>query len=93
MQQSDAVVAFKLPDLLAHRRGIHREEKSLSWTFVSPAAILTPGERTGRFRLGCDEVLMNGDKPGNISVDDLAVAIVDELEKPAHIRQRFTLAY
>ncbi|MBW8830792.1 MAG: NAD(P)-dependent oxidoreductase [Burkholderiales bacterium] len=69
------------------------EEKALAWTFVSPAPLLAPGERTGRFRLGRDEVLMNGDMPGNISVEDLAVAIVDELEKPAHIRQRFTVAY
>jgi putative NADH-flavin reductase len=70
-----------------------RDEKALAWTFVSPAPILTPGLRTGRFRLGGDEVLMDGDKPGQISVEDLAVAIVDELEKSAHVRQRFTLAY
>lgn len=72
---------------------IFNEEKSLAWTFVSPAPILVPGQRTGRFRLGGDQVLMDGDKPGSISVNDLAVAIVDELEKPAHVRQRFTLAY
>lgn len=72
---------------------IFRDEPALAWSFVSPAPILAPGQRTGRFRLGGDEVLMNGDKPGNISVEDLAVAIVDELEKPEHVRQRFTLAY
>ncbi|WP_280152625.1 NAD(P)-dependent oxidoreductase [Piscinibacter sp. XHJ-5] len=70
-----------------------REEQALDWTFVSPAPLLQPGPRTGRFRLGGDEVLMDGAQPGRISVDDLAVAIVDELEKPRHVRQRFTLAY
>jgi len=69
------------------------EERSLDWTFVSPAPLLQPGPRTGRFRLGGDQVLMDGDKPGSISVDDLAVAIVDELEKPRHVQRRFTLAY
>ncbi|HEY2926134.1 NAD(P)-dependent oxidoreductase [Piscinibacter sp.] len=70
-----------------------RDEATLDWSFISPAPILAPGQRTGRFRLGGDRVLMNGDKPGNISVEDLAVAIVDELETPRHLRQRFTLAY
>ena len=70
-----------------------RAEAALDWSFVSPAPLLAPGQRTGRFRLGGDEVLMNGAQPGNISVEDLAVAIVDELETPRHLRQRFTLAY
>jgi putative NADH-flavin reductase len=73
-----------------------REETALDWSFVSPAPMLAPGERTGRFRLGGDQVLMDSQdpsQPGRISVQDLAVAIVDELEKPAHARRRFTLAY
>lgn len=70
-----------------------RDEDRIDWTFVSPAPLLAPGERTGRFRLGGDEVLMDGAAPGRISVQDLAVAIVDELETPRHVRQRFTLAY
>lgn len=72
---------------------IFRDESQLAWSFVSPAPLLVPGQRTGSFRLGGDQVLMDGNKPGSISVDDLAVAIMDELEKPAHVRQRFTLAY
>ena len=70
-----------------------REEAQLEWTFLSPAALLVPGPRTGKFRLGRDELLMNGDEPGRISVADLAVALIDETERPQHIRQRFTLAY
>ena len=69
------------------------EERALDWTYVSPAPLLQPGPRTGQFRLGGDQVLMDGDQPGRISVDDLAVAIVDELETPRHVRRRFTLAY
>jgi putative NADH-flavin reductase len=69
------------------------QERSLDWTVVSPAALLQPGPRTGKFRLGGDSVLMDGDRPGRISVDDLAVAIVDELETARHVRRRFTAAY
>ncbi len=70
-----------------------RSETALDWTFLSPAAMLQPGERKGRFRIGADDLLMDGDKPGSISVQDLAVAIVDEIEQPRHVRQRFTVAY
>ena len=70
-----------------------REESELDWSFVSPPALLQPGERSGRFRLGGDQLLMTGEAPAGISVADLAVAIVDELEHPQHIRQRFTVGY
>jgi hypothetical protein len=80
---------------LAAREALNliRQEGALDWTFVSPAVFLEPGERTGRFRLGGDEVLMNGDQPARLSVADLAVAIVDEIEKPQHLQQRFTAGY
>ena len=70
-----------------------RDEQELEWTFLSPAALLQPGPRTGQFRLGGEQLLMNGNAPGQISVADLAVALLDETEQPQHIRQRFTLAY
>jgi len=71
-----------------------RDETALDWTFLSPAAMLKPGERTGAFRIGADELLMDGDgNPAAISVQDLAVAIVDEIENPKHVRRRFTVAY
>ena len=69
-----------------------RENVTLAWTFLSPAAFLAPGERTGKYRLGGEELLMVGEKPAGISVSDLAVAIVDELEQPRHVRARFTVA-
>ncbi|WP_311221382.1 MULTISPECIES: NAD(P)-dependent oxidoreductase [unclassified Acidovorax] len=70
-----------------------REQKDLEWTFLSPPILLQPGERTGRYRLGTEAPLMNGDQPGSISVADLAVALVDEVEVPSHVRQRFTVAH
>lgn len=80
---------------LAAREALNRlrKEDSLEWSFISPAAHLVPGERTGKFRFGKDEMLMSGDEPGSISTADLAVAIVNEVELPQHIRQRFTAAY
>lgn len=69
-----------------------RDETALEWTFLSPPAMLSPGERSGRYRLGEDQLLMDGDKPAGISVADLAVALVDELEQRRHVRRRFTVA-
>lgn len=68
-------------------------EQDLAWSFISPPALLQPGERTGQFRIGGEQLLMNGDAPAQISVADLAVAIIDELERPQHLRQRFTVGY
>ncbi|MCV9909665.1 NAD(P)-dependent oxidoreductase [Brucella sp. HL-2] len=70
-----------------------REEKDLDWTFVSPAIILQPGERTGKYRLGADEPVFDDKGESKISVEDLAVAIVDEAEQGKQIRKRFTAAY
>jgi putative NADH-flavin reductase len=70
-----------------------RDEEELQWTFLSPAALLQPGPRTGQFRIGGEQLLMDGDAPAHISVADLAVALLDEAEQPQHIRQRFTVAY
>ena len=69
-----------------------RENLTLEWTFVSPPALLVPGDRSGRYRLGGDDLLMAEDKPADITVPDLAVAIVDEVEQPRHTRKRFTVA-
>ena len=67
-------------------------EAALDWAFVSPPALLAPGERSGAYRLGGDELLMQGAEPAGLSVADLAVAIVDELEQRRHVRRRFTVA-
>ncbi|NHZ63017.1 NAD(P)-dependent oxidoreductase [Massilia genomosp. 1] len=70
-----------------------RDEASLDWTMLSPAAMISPGERSGVFRLGGDQLLVDGAGNSAISVEDYAVAMIDELEQPAHRRQRFTAAY
>jgi len=69
-----------------------RQDNTLNWTLVSPPAMLQPGQRTGAYRLGQEQLLMNGEQPAGISVQDFAVAVVDELESPKHLRQRFTVA-
>jgi hypothetical protein len=65
----------------------------VDWSFISPGALLAPGERTGRYRLGGDELLVDGDGRSHISMEDFSVAILDEVENPKHLRQRFTAAY
>ncbi len=65
----------------------------LNWTFVSPAALLQPGERTGHYRTGGDQLLKDAAGNSQISVADFAVAMLDELERNAHPRQRMTAAY
>jgi putative NADH-flavin reductase len=67
-------------------------ETELDWTFLSPSALFVEGERTGKFRLGKD-ALLTSDKGSSISFEDYAIALVDEIEKPAHSRQRFTVGY
>ena len=68
-------------------------EKGVDWVFFSPAGILEPGLRTGKFRLGKDDIIVNETGVSKISVQDYAVAMIDELEKPAHHRERFTIGY
>jgi uncharacterized protein len=67
-------------------------DQTLEWSFLSPPAQLEPGARSGRYRIGADDLLMAGEQPAGITVADLAVAIVDELERPQHVRRRFTVA-
>jgi len=68
-------------------------EKAIDWIFFSPARNIAPGERTGKFRLGKDDLIVDKDGNSNISVEDYAVAMVDELETPAHHNERFTIGY
>jgi uncharacterized protein len=70
-----------------------RKETDLEWSFLSPSADVFPGQRTGKFRLGADQLLTNAQGESRISVEDYAIAMIDEVEKPKHIRQRFTVGY
>lgn len=81
--------ALKGADFLA----LLRDVPDIDWTFLSPSALLVPGQRTGKFRLGGDELLVDDTGNSTISFEDLAVAMVDELERPARSRSRFTAGY
>ncbi len=80
-----ALAGVYLNDLMA--------ENKIDWVFFSPAGDLHPGSRTGKFRLGKDDLIVDEAGESKISVQDYAVAMIDELEKPAHHRQRFTIGY
>lgn len=70
-----------------------RQEKELDWTFLSPSAMIDFGSRTGKFRLGTDQLLVDAEGKSFISFEDFAVAMADEIERPAHRRARFTVGY
>jgi putative NADH-flavin reductase len=70
-----------------------RGEAELNWTMLSPAAMIAPGPRTGKYRFGLNQLLLDAEGNSQISVEDYALAMVDELEHPKHPQQRFTLAY
>jgi len=79
---------------LAHRDVLAILKASdLEWTYLSPAAFIQPGERTGKFRLGGKQLVTDEKGESRISAEDYAVALVDELESPKHVRQQFTLGY
>ncbi|MBN9165229.1 MAG: 3-beta hydroxysteroid dehydrogenase [Myxococcales bacterium 68-20] len=69
-----------------------KAEEDLNWTYLSPSALFVAGERTGRFRLGTDQLLV-GPNGSSISFEDYAIALVDEIEAPRHERRRFTVGY
>lgn len=70
-----------------------KQQDDLDWTVLSPAMVIEPGERTGTFRLGTDQVVADENGDSKISTADYAVAMIDELERSTHIKERFTLAY
>lgn len=70
-----------------------RGEAELDWVFVTPAKMLAPGTRTGAYRVGGDQLMTDGKGESHISLEDYAVAMIDEVERPEHHRQRFSVAY
>jgi putative NADH-flavin reductase len=82
------------PIALAHRDALQILQASqLDWTSLCPAAFFEPGQRTGVFRLGKDNLVANEKGESRISMEDYALAMVDELENHAHPRQRFSVGY
>jgi putative NADH-flavin reductase len=82
-------IAMACVDQLA----VCRADSRVDWTYVSPPALLVPGERTGRYRLGGDELLVDTEGRSVISVQDFAVVLLDEAERRRHLRTRITAAY
>lgn len=83
-----------LPIATSHEKVLRLLEKSdINWTYFSPAAFFEPGTRTGKFRLGGNQLISDAQGNSRISMEDYAIALVDELEKPAHQRARFTIGY
>ncbi|WP_129668051.1 NAD(P)-dependent oxidoreductase [Phytoactinopolyspora endophytica] len=70
-----------------------RTETTVDWAYLSPPAMLEPGERTGHYRTGTDELLFDTDGTSRISMEDFAIALLDEAERPKHHRSRFTVGY
>ena len=70
-----------------------KREPELDWSYLAPSANMKSGQRTGKFRLGGDQLLTDANGQSHISVQDFAVAMIDELERPAHIRRRYTVGY
>lgn len=84
------------PGALAHREGLavyRQSTSSVNWTYFSPANFIAPGERTGMYRLGTEQLVVNDKGESRISAEDYAVALLDEIETPRFARQRFTAAY
>jgi putative NADH-flavin reductase len=83
-----------VPIATSHEKALKLlQSSSIDWTYFSPAAFFAPGERTGKFRLGTNKLVADDKGNSQISMEDYAIALVDELEKPAHHRSQFTAAY
>jgi uncharacterized protein len=77
----------------ADQHAVCREEAEVDWAYLSPPMLLMPGERTGRYQVGADELVFDAEGGSAISMEDFAVALLDEAERPRHHRTRFTVAH
>jgi uncharacterized protein len=92
--KSGYLPAEYLPIATSHENALGVLKASdIDWTYLSPGAYFVPGERTGKFRLGTKELVSDAKGESRISYADYAIAIVDELEKPAHRRASFSVGY
>jgi uncharacterized protein len=65
----------------------------LDWTYISPPRTIVPGNRTGKYRVGFDQMIFDSNGVSTMSMEDYAVALVDELERGAHLKMRITVSY
>jgi putative NADH-flavin reductase len=95
VDQPDFPDAYK-PEALAQRDAlaVYRSGRAdgLDWTYISPAAEIRPGRRTGEYRISGDQLLVNDDGKSTISIEDYAVAVLDQIEQGAHLGERISVA-
>ena len=91
----DSMPAAYRGEVLGQKEALdyYRTVADVPWSYFSPALVIAPGERTGKFRLGGDQLIVDAKGDSQISMEDYAVAVIDEAEKPAHLHQRFTIGY
>jgi uncharacterized protein len=70
---------------------ILRQTQGITWTFLSPSALFAPGKRTGAYKLGKDQLLVNSKGESFVSMEDYAIAVLDEIENPQHLNERYTV--
>lgn len=75
----------------AQNLDILRQTKGITWTFLSPSALFAPGKRTGAYKLGKDQLLVNSKGESFVSMEDYAIAVLDEIEHPQHLNERYTV--
>jgi hypothetical protein len=80
---------------LAHRDALEvlKPEREIDWTYISPAAQFEPGERRGHYRVDGDKLVVDGEGESHISMEDYAIAVVDELEHPRFLKQRMAVGW
>ena len=92
--KSGHLPAEYMPIAMSHEKALGVLRASdINWTYLSPAAYFVPGERTGKFRLGTKELITDAKGDSRISFADYAIALVDEIEKPAHEKASFSIGY
>lgn len=93
--QAGGIPDDRMQDSLAGQRFLEiiRSATDIDWTVLSPAAQFTAGKRTGQFRLGDDQLIIDEKGKSAISFEDFAVALLDEAEEPRHLKRRFSIGY
>jgi uncharacterized protein len=92
--KSGHLPAEYLPIATSHEKALAVLRRSdINWTYLSPGAYFVPGERTGKFRLGTKELIADAKGESKITFADYAIALVDEIEKPAHERASYSVGY
>ncbi|MDK0524286.1 NAD(P)H-binding protein [Streptomyces sp. ML-6] len=92
---AEGLPEFLLQIMHAHGDALDfcRTVTDVKWTNLSPAATITQGERTGAYRIALEDLVVDADGSSRISTEDYAVALLDEVERPQHIGERFTVGY